>query len=324
MVSEPISMASTTASSSSTSNTSTTSTTTTPSQSPLFLLSNMSNLMSIKLDYSNYIPWKHQLVTILEAYSLIEHIDGSISSPCPFQLDAQGNPTTLVNPEYQSWRIKDKALLSLINSTLTPQVFSLVVGITSAQEVWKTLDQRFTSTSRANILNLKLELQSIKKGTETVNGFLQKIKIARDKLLAVGVVVDNKELICIVLRGLPKDFAHFCSAIRTRSDPISYEQLSIMLQSEEQAMMEVSDSIPHSSLAMFSSNAKPGGNGNNSQSNMYLNQGSGRGKGRNNYNRGRGNGRSNYYSPHTHGNSSFYNNTQGNSGFYNNNVVFAT
>ena len=43
-------------------------------------------------------------------------------------------------------------------------------------------------TSRANILNLKLE---------TVNGFLQKIKIARDKLLAV----------CIVLRGLPKEFA---------------------------------------------------------------------------------------------------------------------
>ena len=121
MVSEPISMASTTASSSSTS---TTSTTTMLSQSPLFLLSNMSNLMSIKLDYSNYIPWKHQLATILEAYSLIEHIDGSISSPCPFQLDAQGNPTTLVNPEYQSWRIKDKALLSLINSTLTPQVFS--------------------------------------------------------------------------------------------------------------------------------------------------------------------------------------------------------
>ena len=45
--------------------------------SPLLLLSNMSNLMSIKLDYTNYIPWKHQLITILEAYSLVEHIDGS-------------------------------------------------------------------------------------------------------------------------------------------------------------------------------------------------------------------------------------------------------
>ena len=185
-------------------------------------------------------------------------------------MDTQGNPTTTVNPEFQTCRIKDKTLLSLINSTLTPQVFSLVVGITNAQEVWNTLDQRFTSTSKANILNLKLELQSLKKGSETVNGFLLKIKIARDKLLAVGVVVDNEELLCMVLRGLSKEFAHFCYAICTRIDPISYEQLSTMLQSEEQAMMEISYSIPHT-LAMFASNTKP--NGDNSQSNMYLKYG---------------------------------------------------
>ena len=98
-----------------------------------------------------------------------------------------------------------------------------MVGITISREVWNTLEQRFTSTSRANFLNLKLELQSLKKGSDSVNNFLQKIKIARDKLLAVGVVVDNEELICIVLRGLPKDFAHFCSAIHTRSEPITYE-----------------------------------------------------------------------------------------------------
>ena len=101
-----------------------------------------------------------------------------------------------VNPDFQAWKIKDKALLSLINSTLTPQVFSLVVGITNSRKVWNTLEQRFTSTSRANTLNLKLELQSLKKGIDSVNSFLQKIKIARDKLLAIGVIVDNKELFC--------------------------------------------------------------------------------------------------------------------------------
>ena len=168
----------------------------------------MSNLMSIKLDYTNYIPWRHQLVTILEAYSLIEHIDGTATKQSPYVLDSAGDATFVVNPEFQAWKIKDKALLSLINSTLSPQVFSLA-GITSSREVWSTLEQRFTSTSRANILNLKLELQSLKKGNDFVNNFLQKIKIARDKLLVVGVVMDNEELICIVLRGLPREFAHF-------------------------------------------------------------------------------------------------------------------
>ena len=134
------SAASTTASSSSTSSPSISRT---PSlQSPLLLFSNMSNLMLIKLDYTNYIPWRHQLVTILEAYSLFDHIDGTVPQPCQFLLDNQGLSTVNVNPEFSAWKIKDKALLSLINSTLTPQVFSLVVGITISREVWKTLEQR--------------------------------------------------------------------------------------------------------------------------------------------------------------------------------------
>ena len=93
---------------------------TTPSPSLLLLLSTMSNLMSIKLVYTNYIPWKHQLITILEANSLIEHIDGTTLKPSPFVLDATGNPTSIMNPRFQYWNIKYKALLSLINSTLTP------------------------------------------------------------------------------------------------------------------------------------------------------------------------------------------------------------
>ena len=81
------------------------------------------------------------MVTILEAYSLIEHIDGSSSQPSQYVLDAQGSLTMNANPDFLTWRIKDKALLSLINPTLTPQVFSLVVGITTSREVWNTLEQ---------------------------------------------------------------------------------------------------------------------------------------------------------------------------------------
>ena len=273
MVLEPQSIASTTPTNT-TQSTHTTPIHTTPTpststQSPLLLLSNMSNLMSIKLDYTNYIPWKHQLITILKAYFLVEHIDGTTPKPSPFVLDAIGNATSVANPEFQAWKIKDKALFSLINSTLTSQVFSLVVGITSSREVWNTLEQRFTSTSRANILNLKLEFQGPKKGNESVNSFLQKIKVARDKFLAVGVIIDNEELIFIVLRGLPREFAHFCSAIRTRSDPITYEQLAIMLQSEEQAMTNHLDSVSHY-LAMFAFNGKANSNSQISHRIMYL------------------------------------------------------
>uniref|UniRef100_A0A2N9HZK1 Elongation factor Ts, mitochondrial n=1 Tax=Fagus sylvatica TaxID=28930 RepID=A0A2N9HZK1_FAGSY len=132
--------------------------------SPLMLLSNMSNLMSIKLDSLNYMVWKLQLTTILEAYSMIDHIDGSVQKPSQYLADSAGNLTTRVNPSFLSWKKRDKALLTLIYSTLSPPVLSMVVGLHSAQEVWSTLETRFTSTARANVLNLKLELQSVKKG----------------------------------------------------------------------------------------------------------------------------------------------------------------
>ena len=135
----------------------------------------------------------------------------------------------------------------------------------------------------------EVHFQGIKEGKESVNSFLQKIKVARDKLLDVGVPVDNEELICIVLRGLPREFAHLCSAICTKSDPITYEQLAIMLQSEEQAMTDHLDSVSNS-LAMFAFNGKANG----SSSHQPQNHGSRRGKGRNNNPRGRSGGRINY------------------------------
>ena len=42
---------------------------------PLLLLSNMSNMMTVKLDSSNYIVWKHQISMVLETYSLFELLD---------------------------------------------------------------------------------------------------------------------------------------------------------------------------------------------------------------------------------------------------------
>ena len=42
---------------------------------PLLLLSNMANMMTVKLDSTNYIVWKHQNSMILETYSMFELLD---------------------------------------------------------------------------------------------------------------------------------------------------------------------------------------------------------------------------------------------------------
>ena len=42
---------------------------------PLLLLSNMSNIMTVKLDNTNYVVWKHQIKMVLETYSLFELLE---------------------------------------------------------------------------------------------------------------------------------------------------------------------------------------------------------------------------------------------------------
>ena len=154
--------------------------------------------------------------------------------------------------------------------------------------MWKTLEQRFTSTSRANVLNLKIELHNLKKGSESITSFLQKVKNTRDKLIAVGTLIDNEELLHIILKGLPREYGPFCSAIRTRNEPVNFEEIMVLLQTEEQSISEFSDSGKDlQSMSMFAS-AAPNNRSSNSQSSFYVHNHQSRGRGRNNASRGRG------------------------------------
>jgi hypothetical protein len=142
------------------------------------------------------------------------------------------------------------------------------------------LEQRFTNTARANVLNLKLELQSIKKGNDSINAYMQRVKTARDKLSAVGVQIDDEEMLHMILKGLPKEYSSFNSAIRTRDDFLTFEKLYV-LQTEELSINESSDM--NTTLALFVSNTNKHNSGN---SNYH------RGRGRNFYSKGgRGGGR---------------------------------
>nr|POF24284.1 hypothetical protein CFP56_40399 [Quercus suber] len=141
MVSEPPLMVSAPSSNSSTtfSTASATSFLVNPS---LLLLSSMSSMMTVKLNFTNYIIWKHQIGVILEAYAMIGFLNGSCVAPDSFLKDSSGNLTRESNPEYISWRSREQALFTFINSTLSPSVLALIVGQRSAKAVWTVLEKR--------------------------------------------------------------------------------------------------------------------------------------------------------------------------------------
>ena len=48
--------------------------------------------------------------------------------------------------------------------------------------------------------------------------------------------MEDEELLHIVLDGLPQNFYHLCSTMRTRSDDVSFEQLLVLLTAEEKSL----------------------------------------------------------------------------------------
>ena len=90
-------------------------------------------------------------------------------------------------------------------------------------------------------MNLKGELHNIRKGSDSINTYQQKIKVLRDKVMVVGVILDDEELLHISIKGLLKEFNAFRSEIRTRSTQLSFDRLTTMLNAEEESMNDSLD-----------------------------------------------------------------------------------
>lgn len=87
------------------------------------LISNLSSLITVKLDPTNFLIWKKQVQNILEATYLFGYLSGSTPCPPPIVKDSNGKDVT--NKEFMKWKIVDSHLLSCLTATLTTPVFSL-------------------------------------------------------------------------------------------------------------------------------------------------------------------------------------------------------
>ena len=85
---------------------------------------------------------------------------------------------------------------------------------------------------------------------DSIDGYFQKIKQARDRLVAVSVFMDDEELLHIILNGLPSEYDSFSSAIRTRSDVLSVEELNVLLNAEERVIKKRSNTVDSASMAI--------------------------------------------------------------------------
>ncbi|KAL5556870.1 hypothetical protein UlMin_039106 [Ulmus minor] len=123
-------------------------------------------------------------------------------SICPQRETSDG----LVNQDFVVWGRQDRMILSWIYSSLTPKIMAQIIGHTTSHSAWIALENIFSSSSRARVMQLRLELQTTKKGSMPMIDYLMKIKCASNSLAAIGELVSEQDQIMNLLGGLGADY----------------------------------------------------------------------------------------------------------------------
>jgi hypothetical protein len=129
------------------------------------VIQNVHHHVSQKLSQDNYLLWQFLMVPFLEGQNLYGYVDGT--NPRPPQLVADPTSGLLVaNPGYQAWYHQDRMIFSAIVSTLSVEALPHVIGLSTSREVWLTLETLFSAQSQSRIMQIKLQLATLKKGDQ--------------------------------------------------------------------------------------------------------------------------------------------------------------
>jgi gag-polypeptide of LTR copia-type len=182
------------------------------------------------LNHDNYLVWKSQIVPVLRGYDLMCFIDGT--DPPPRSLTtADGSIST--NPAFSRWQQQDQLILAWIFNSISQSILAQVINCNSSFQLWLKLQQIHGSQSLERVLELKLQLQTSKKGGSSCAQYIQHMQSIADCLRSIGSDVSEDDLILYTLQGLGSDYENFVTAVSLRSRSLSMPELQSLLFSHE-------------------------------------------------------------------------------------------
>ena len=180
-------------------------------------------MVTVKLTGENLLLWTMQLFPYLRSQKLMGYIDGTRERPLPTITEGEGgdDARSVANPVFEQWYQQDQLVLSARLSSLGDTVLAQVVGCTSAHEVWRVIEPTFATASRAQIMQIRMQLATIQKKDLTINHRVlpQSEEPRRHPSRAViGKPLENDEVIAYILQGLPAEYDAIVTSITTCTD----------------------------------------------------------------------------------------------------------
>lgn len=151
--------------------------------------------------------------------------------------------TQVLNPTFAQWHQLDQSLLGWLLSSISKEVHAQVTNLTTSQKLWNSLEKLFGNQSRAKLMQLKLELQSIKKNSLSINAYFSKIKQLSDNLAMAGQPVSDVDFVMYLLAGLRLEYDAIVGNINSSRDLLDIEEILALLLGQEIRLQQAAISL---------------------------------------------------------------------------------
>ncbi|GJR81620.1 putative RNA-directed DNA polymerase, partial [Tanacetum coccineum] len=157
-------------------------------------------------------------------------INGTSISPSPkLLLKVKANP----NPDLLTWTEDDQRAVILLQSSLTEEAAAEVLGLTTAHQIWLSLEAPYNNPSVERIHLLRDSLRQLKKGTSSVSDYCRRFKALCDQLSAIGHPVVEIDKLHWFLCGLGPSYETFSTVVRATKPAPMFRDLVTQVESHE-------------------------------------------------------------------------------------------
>lgn len=111
-----------------------------------------------------------------------------------------------------------------------------IVEYTTALEIWNAIEQIYSSASMARIIELRNQLQFLKKGGMTAMEYIQKLKSLCNTLAAIGVPVSRTDNLIYMFNGFDAEYNPFVTSIQNQPDFPSIQEVHSLFLSYESCL----------------------------------------------------------------------------------------
>jgi putative lipoic acid-binding regulatory protein len=190
-----------------------------------------------KLDgASNFRAWKTRIDLILSKNKVLDILKGNIVEPV-FEEGKEKEPQNVVVME----KFKDSEInaMSIIVDSIKDHLIPYISHLDSSKKMYDALTNLFSVRNIRQVMSVKNELRDMKMNDDdSITSYFVRISQLRDQLQAIEEIISEKELVNMVLNGLPKTWDAFAASMNTRKEYPAFEELWTLVLKKNQGSVQ--------------------------------------------------------------------------------------